>query len=81
MSLGKSTEGVLLEMVSFIEGIFKHTTPAVMQAVAAAAPGMAAAALESDPRAQAITAAGVAVLQATQQLKTAINTPAVPPTA
>lgn len=59
---------LLLSLVSFIEGLFKHTAPVVVQA----AEGAAIESAESDPKVAAVTAAAVGLLAATQTLKTAI---------
>lgn len=79
MSLASSTEGVLLELVTFIEGIFKHTAPVVEQTAEQAAVASAEQSVATDPRAQAIAASTVALLQAAQQVKAAIQTPPTPP--
>lgn len=55
-------------IVELIEGVFKHTAPAV----AAAAKDAAVASVESDPKVQAVTEASIALLAATQSLKSAI---------
>lgn len=78
MSFKSSSEGVLLELVSFIEGIFKHTAPVVVQATEQAAATAAITTAEQDPRTQAVVAGSVALLQAAQQLKAAIQTPPAP---
>lgn len=59
---------LLSELVDFIEGLFKHTAPIVVQA----AEGAAVASAESDPKVQAVTEASVALLAAAQTLKSAI---------
>lgn len=59
---------LLSELVTFIEGLFKHTAPVVLQA----AEGAAVASAISDPKVQAVTEASVALLTAAQTLKTAI---------
>ncbi len=59
---------LLSELVSFIEGLFKHTAPVVVQA----AEGAAIESAEADPKVAAVTAAAVGLLAATQTLKTAI---------
>lgn len=59
---------LLSELVNFIEGLFKHTAPIVLQA----AEGAAVASAESDPKVAAVTEASVALLAAAQTLKTAI---------
>lgn len=66
---------LLFELVSFIEGVFKHTAPTVVAAAEQAAAGAAVASAESDPKILAVTAASVALLAATKDLKAAINTP------
>ena len=81
MSFKSSTEGVLLEIVTFIEGVFKHTAPVVEQAAEAAAVGAAEQSIAVDPRAQAIVTSTAALLAAAQQVKAAINTPATTPPA
>ncbi len=75
MSFKSSTEGVLLEVVTFIEGLFKHTAPVVEQAAEAAVVGAAEQSIAADPRAQAIVASTAALLAAAKQVKAAINTP------
>lgn len=59
---------LLSELVDFIEGLFKHTAPIVVQA----AEGAAVETAEADPKVQAVTAGAVALLAAAQTLKTAI---------
>ena len=64
---------VLSALVAFIEGIFKHTAPAVTTAVEQAAVGAAVESAEQDPKVAAVTAASVALLTAAKGLKTAID--------
>lgn len=60
---------LLSYLVNLIEELLKKDGPVVAKAAASAA----VAGAESDPKVQAITAATVAVLEATKALKTAVN--------
>lgn len=70
---------ILAELVSFIEGLFKHSAPTVVQAAEQAAASAAVTTAEQDPKVQAVTLAATALYTASQNLKTAINTPPTPP--
>lgn len=60
---------VLKNLVHLIEEIFKADAPVIVQT----AETVAIAGVESDPKVAAITAASVAFLSATQNLKAAIH--------
>ncbi len=60
---------LLSYLVNLIEEILKTDGPPIAKAAATAA----VAGAESDPKVAAITSAAVAVLAATQELKTAVN--------
>lgn len=60
---------LLSYLVNLIEELLKKDGPVVAKAAASAA----VAGAETDPKVQAITAATVAVLAATQTLKAAVN--------
>lgn len=81
MSFKTTSEGILLELVTFIEGIFKHTAPVVTQVAEQAAVASAEQEVATDPRAQAIATSTAALLAAAQQVKAAIQTPLAEPEA
>jgi hypothetical protein len=60
---------LLSYLVHLIESILKNDAPVIGKAAATAAVATA----ESDPKVQAITVASVALLAATQNLKTAVE--------
>ncbi len=60
---------LLSYLVHLIEEVLKKDAPVVGEAVAAAA----VTSVESDPKVQAVTAASVALLEAAQTLKTAVD--------
>ncbi len=60
---------LLSYLVNLIEEVLKTDGPVVAKAATAAA----VASAESDPKVQAVTAASVVLLQAAQDLKTAVN--------
>ncbi len=62
---------LLTKLIHLIEEILKSEAPVVEKAAVSAA----VATVESDPKVQAITAASIALLDAAQTLKTAVNTP------
>lgn len=72
---------LLSYLVHLIEEVLKTDGPEVGKAVASAA----VASVESDPKVQAVTAASVALLVATRDLKAAVNehpdAPEIMPTA
>lgn len=65
---------ILTQLVYLIEEIIKEHGKAVAQTAEQAAIQSA----EQDPKVQAVTMASTALLDAAQNLKTAINTPNVP---
>jgi hypothetical protein len=64
---------LLSYLVNLIEEMLKKDGPVVAQSVGKAAATAAIASAASDPKVQAITAASVAFLAATQDLKAAVN--------
>jgi hypothetical protein len=64
---------LLSYLVNLIEEMMTKDGPVVGKAVGKAAATAAIASAQSDPKVQAITAASVAFLAATQDLKAAVN--------
>ncbi len=70
---------VISQLVSLIEEIFKAHGTEVVQVAEQAAVGAAVSSVEADPKVQAVTEASMALLNAAQTLKAAIQT--APPVA
>ncbi len=64
---------LLSYLVNLIEEVLKTDGPPVAKAVGTAAASAAIAGAESDPKVQAVTMASVALLDAAQRMKAAVN--------
>ncbi len=64
---------LLSYLVNLIEEVLKSDGPAIGKAVGTAAAETAIASAESDPKVQAVTMASVALLDAAQRMKAAVN--------
>ncbi len=64
---------LLSYLVHLIEEVLKSDGPVVAKAAGQAAATAAVASAESDPKVQAVTAASIALAQAAQNLKAAVN--------
>lgn len=72
---GEPTMNVLKELVTFIENLFQHHAPEIVQAAATAATQTAEQQAATDPKIQA----GIVAFQAIQNLKVALEAPSVKP--